>query len=64
MLTFNEGRACEAIVRHLEAREGYLRSDVQSPESVNHPDPVELSKLRPPYLAVASKWTLSALVGG
>src|SRR5260370_42667986 len=43
MLTFNEGKVCEAIVRYLEARERQTRSDVQSPESINHPDPVELT---------------------
>lgn len=43
MLTFNEGKVCEAIVRHLEAREGVTRADVQSPEAAHHADPVELT---------------------
>ncbi len=43
MLTFNEGKVCEAIIRHLEAREGKARVDVQSPESTNHAYPVELT---------------------
>lgn len=42
-LSFNEGKVCEAIVRYLEVREGQSRSDVFSPESVNHPNPVELA---------------------
>jgi hypothetical protein len=43
MLTFNEGKVCEAIVRHLELREGAIRADVQSPEAAHHADPVELT---------------------
>jgi hypothetical protein len=43
MLTFNEGKVCEAIVRHLEAREGVTRADVQSPEAAHHAHPVELT---------------------
>jgi hypothetical protein len=43
MLRFNEGKACEAIMRHLEERERMTRTDVQRPETVNHPDPVEVT---------------------
>jgi hypothetical protein len=43
MLTFNEGKVCEAIVRHLEAREGVTRADVQSPEAAHNADPIELT---------------------
>ncbi len=43
MLTFNEGKVCDAIVRHLEVREGAIRADVQWPEAVHHVDPVELT---------------------
>ena len=43
MLTFNEGKVCDAIVRHLEARDGVTRVDVQSPEAAHHADPVELT---------------------
>lgn len=43
MLMFNEGKVCEAIIRHLEARENCKRHDMQSPESDNHANPVELT---------------------
>src|SRR5216683_6676970 len=42
MLIFNEGKVCEAIIRHLEARERATRTDVRSPEVANHDNPVEL----------------------
>jgi hypothetical protein len=42
MLTFNEGKVCEAIIRHLEARERATRTEVFSPETANHNNPVEL----------------------
>jgi hypothetical protein len=42
MLTFNEGKVCEAIIRHLEARDCATRAEVHSPEAVNHDNPVEL----------------------
>lgn len=42
MLTFNEGKVCEAIIRYLEAREKETRREVHSPESTNDDDPVEL----------------------
>lgn len=40
---FNEGKCCDAIVRHLEARTGSVRQDLQSPERRRHPAPVELT---------------------
>jgi hypothetical protein len=43
MLTFNEGKVCDAIVRHLEAREGAIRAEVQSPEAACDDNPVELT---------------------
>jgi len=43
MNRFNEGKACDAIIRHLETREGGLRQDVRSPERAGHRAPVELS---------------------
>jgi len=42
VLTYNEGKACDAIVRHLEAREGARRTALRSPEDEHHSDPVEL----------------------
>lgn len=43
MLTFNEGKVCEAILQYLETREGCRRSEQNSPESINHAHPVELT---------------------
>jgi hypothetical protein len=43
MLTYNEGKVCDAIVRYLEAREGARRTDLRSPEEERHGDPVELA---------------------
>jgi hypothetical protein len=42
MLTFNEGKVCDAIICHLEAREGAPRADLRSPEKERHGAPVEL----------------------
>lgn len=42
MLTFNEGKVCEAIIRYLETREGARRADLRSPEQEHHAFPVEL----------------------
>jgi len=42
MLKFNEGKVCEAIIRHLEAREGCQRQNVWSPEAKRSGEPVEL----------------------
>jgi ribosomal protein L30 len=41
-LLFNEGLACDAIIRHLESIEGAQRSDIQWPEKQNHASPVEV----------------------
>ncbi len=43
LLKFNEGKVCEAILRLLEAREGYARNDLTRPEAENHAYPVELT---------------------
>lgn len=41
MLTFNEGRVCDAIVRRLEARAKSSRSGLRWPEEERHAFPVE-----------------------
>jgi len=38
----NEGRACDAVLRHIEAREGQIRSDLSFPEKMHDVGPVEL----------------------
>jgi hypothetical protein len=40
-LKFNEGLACEAIVRHLESRDKGVRANLRRPEDEHHPFPVE-----------------------
>jgi hypothetical protein len=40
-LKFNEGLACEAIVRHLEGRENGVRADLRFPEEEGHQFPIE-----------------------
>jgi hypothetical protein len=42
MNRFNEGKACDAILRHIEAREGCTRQDLRWPEQEGHPAPIEL----------------------
>ena len=42
MIGSNEGRACDAVIRRIEEREGNLRRDIFSPERDNHPARVEL----------------------
>jgi len=42
MLTYNEGKVCDAIVRYPEARHGVHRAELHSPEEEHHSDPVEL----------------------
>jgi hypothetical protein len=39
---FNEGKACDAVIKRIEAREGSARKNEQFPEQVNHAAPVEL----------------------
>ena len=41
-MQFNEGKACDAVLRHLEAREGTARSKIRWPEEEHHAGPVEL----------------------
>ncbi len=41
-MQFNEGKACDALLRHLESREGAARSNVRWPEEEHHAGPVEL----------------------
>ena len=40
-LKLNEGRACEAIVRHLEKREKVTRTNLRFPEQEQHASPIE-----------------------
>jgi hypothetical protein len=40
---FNEGKACDAVVRWIEQREGSSRVQVSFPEAEGHPAPVELT---------------------
>jgi hypothetical protein len=39
---FNEGKACDAVIRQIEARHDALRANVRSPEKERHTAPVEL----------------------
>jgi len=41
-MQFNEGKACDAVLRHLEARERSQRTNVRWPEKEHHAGPVEL----------------------
>jgi hypothetical protein len=42
MLTFNEGKVCDAIVRRIEAREIGTRAGLRWPEQEHHAFPIEL----------------------
>ncbi|MFZ1961406.1 MAG: hypothetical protein WAU63_09185 [Methylovirgula sp.] len=42
-LIFNEGKACDAVIHVLEAREGEMRQDVRFPERERHTAPIELT---------------------
>ncbi len=42
MRRFNEGKACDAVIRHIEAREGQPRGNIRFPEREKHAAPVEL----------------------
>jgi hypothetical protein len=42
-LSYNEGKACDAVVRVLEAREGKSRRNVRFPEQERHAAPIELA---------------------
>jgi hypothetical protein len=41
-LKFNEGKACDAVVRHLERRESFPRANLRFPDQEGHCAPVEL----------------------
>src|ERR1700719_3318632 len=43
MNRFNEGKACDAVIRHIEARDGGTRQDLRSPEQEGDSAPVELT---------------------
>jgi hypothetical protein len=43
MPKFNEGKACDAIIRRLEEREKQARANLRSPEQERHQFPVELA---------------------
>jgi hypothetical protein len=43
MLKFNEGKACDAIIRRLEQRENRVRTGLHSPEQEGHRFPVEIA---------------------
>jgi len=43
MIRFNEGKACDAIIRHIEAREGHMRQNLRFPEKEGHNSAVELA---------------------
>jgi hypothetical protein len=40
---FNEGKACDAVIRVLEARDGQTREGLRSPEQDGHAAPIELT---------------------
>src|ERR1700674_2830350 len=43
MLSFNEGKVCDAIVRRLAEREQHARAALRWPEQENHKSPVEIA---------------------
>jgi hypothetical protein len=43
MRGFNEGKACDAVIRRIEARENQPRRDLRFPEQEHHPAPVEVT---------------------
>ena len=53
MLTFNEGKVCDAIIHYLEARECAQRTDITWPEDEHHANPVEITwKFGPQLFAI------------
>src|ERR1700730_719649 len=42
-LSYNEGKACDAVIRRIEAREGKGRERVRLPDREGHSDPIELA---------------------
>ena len=45
MERFNQGKACDAVIRRIKAREGCSRRDPCCPENENHAAPVDFSCL-------------------
>jgi hypothetical protein len=43
MNRFNEGKACYAVIRHIEARDGGTRQNLRSPEQEGDTAPIELT---------------------
>jgi hypothetical protein len=43
MLTFNEGKVCDAIVRRVEARANGTRTALRWPEQERHAFPIEVA---------------------
>src|SRR6266851_3520816 len=43
MLKFNEGKACDAVIRRIEQRECASRRNLRQPEREQHPAPIELA---------------------
>lgn len=43
MNPFHEGKASDAVIRHIEGRDGGTRQDLRSPEQEGDPAPVELT---------------------
>ena len=41
-MAFHEGKACDAVIRVLEKREGQVRQDISSPEKDGAPAPIDL----------------------
>jgi hypothetical protein len=42
MRGFNEGKACDAVIKRIEARKGQTRGELRFPEREHHAAPVEL----------------------
>ena len=42
MRSFNEGKACDAVINRIEVREGQTRGELRFPEQEHHTAPVEL----------------------
>ena len=42
---FNEGKACDVVIRSIEMREGGSRQELRFPEQEQHEHPVELTCL-------------------
>jgi hypothetical protein len=39
----NQGKACDAVIRRIETREGHQRRDLAFPEREHHPAPIEVT---------------------